>query len=141
MNEPILTVSILIFKNGKVLLVKHGEKAGHINGVYGIPGGHIEPGESEKNAAVREFFEETNISIKPLDLIDFPNNRYTADIERKNGKVKKYTMRVFLASKFEGKIKDNEETTPEWIDVNSLEKYNLLPNVASAINNAINHIN
>jgi len=36
--QPILSAHILIFNQDKVLLVKHEEGAGHINGVYGIPG-------------------------------------------------------------------------------------------------------
>ncbi len=38
------------------------------NGEWGFPKGHIEKGETETEAAVREIFEETGIKIKEQDI-------------------------------------------------------------------------
>ncbi len=49
---------ILFIANGKVLLLKRE------NGHWGLPGGHIEPGESAADAAVRETLEECQYRVK-----------------------------------------------------------------------------
>ncbi|HLD06679.1 MAG TPA: NUDIX domain-containing protein [Candidatus Nanoarchaeia archaeon] len=61
MANIIPTVGVLVYRNGEVLLVQHGAKASHLHGVYGLPAGKLEAGESEEEAAVRELFEETGL--------------------------------------------------------------------------------
>ena len=43
-------------------------KNAHGNGTWCPPGGHLEFGESNEQAAIREVKEETNISVKPEDI-------------------------------------------------------------------------
>lgn len=131
--DAAITSHILIFQNDSVLLVRHGGKAGHITGTYGIPGGHRNGNESLEEAAVREFKEETGLEVDQADLEEFLDNEYSADILRKDGTIRNFTMHIFLAKKWTGEIKENEETSPLWIDIGSLDKYNLLPNVKKAI--------
>lgn len=45
--------------NSKVLVIKRRD------GRYGLPKGHIEPGETERQAARRETFEETGLRVTP----------------------------------------------------------------------------
>lgn len=58
--EKVYAAGAIIFRKEKAgtlyLLVFSGR-----NGIWGFPKGHIEPGEDEKTAAVREIFEETGI--------------------------------------------------------------------------------
>lgn len=60
--RPALAVGAVVFKNNKVLLVKRGNPPAR--GVWAIPGGSVELGETLKTAAEREIFEETGIVIK-----------------------------------------------------------------------------
>ncbi len=136
--NPIPTAHVLLFHNGKVLIVKHAEAAGHLNGVYGIPGGRLNPGETLEDAAVRELQEETGLIVQKQNLRTYPNNSYTADIIRKNSQMEKFTMTVFVAEKFTGEMKAAPETHPVWVDVDRLYLYNLLPNVEKAVNEAFN---
>lgn len=48
-----------VFKNNQVLLVKH-KNGSH----WDFPKGHMELGETKKETAVREVFEETSVKIK-----------------------------------------------------------------------------
>jgi 8-oxo-dGTP diphosphatase len=57
------TVAGMLIYEGKVLLVKHKKL-----GIWLNPGGHIEPNELNHQAAEREFFEETGIRVKAVDL-------------------------------------------------------------------------
>lgn len=135
--NPILSAHILLFQDNNVLLVKHGEAAEHINGVYGIPGVRQNLNESLKETAVREFAEETGLVVKENELIEFPDNSYTADIQRKGGITKRYTMTVFLGRSYQGQLQSSSETTPEWISLEKISALNLLPNVENAIQAAM----
>ena len=131
--KPIPTVAVLIINDGKVLLVKHTEKAGHLTGTYGLPSGRIDENEAEGKAAVRELLEETGLRTKEDNLIEFPKNFYVADLERKGGKKMKFDWRIFLCMDYKGKIKESEETVPQWVKIEKLDQYNLLPNIKDAV--------
>ena len=137
MKETILSGHVLVSNNNKVLLIRHEEGATHRSGVYGIPGGRPEAGEELKDTAVREFKEETGLTVQKEDLIEYPNNQFSADIAKKDGTTKHYTMTVFRAHKFAGELKATEETTPEWINQEDLDQLNLLPNVKTAVLEAL----
>jgi 8-oxo-dGTP diphosphatase len=47
--------------SGRLLLIKRGHEPGA--GLWSIPGGRIEPGESDADALVREVFEETGLAV------------------------------------------------------------------------------
>jgi bis(5'-nucleosidyl)-tetraphosphatase len=50
----------IIFKDGKVCLVKHVDTGG---GHWDFPKGHVEEGESEQETALREIYEETGLKV------------------------------------------------------------------------------
>lgn len=60
--RPALAVGAVVFKDNRVLLVKRGNPPAR--GVWAIPGGSVELGETLQKAAEREIFEETGIVIK-----------------------------------------------------------------------------
>lgn len=47
---------------GRVLLVKRGREPDR--GSWSVPGGSVEPGETLRQAAVREVFEETGLRVR-----------------------------------------------------------------------------
>ncbi len=132
--DRIQTVGVIILRGDEVLLVKHGEKAGHLTGVYGFPSGRVEPNETEEKAAGRELEEETG--LKAESLKEFSNNFYLGDLPRKNGEILKATFRVFLCNEYSGELTATEETKPEWVKISSLDSYWLLPHVKEAIEGA-----
>ena len=135
--DPIQTSHVLLFDNDKVLLVRHEVAAGHLTGTYGIPGGRTDEGESLQKTVIRELAEETGLSVQEKDLQEFPNNQYTADIKRKDASTNRYKMNIFVSKQFEGILKKTSESSPEWIKLDDLSTYNLLPNVKQAIMDSI----
>lgn len=133
------SVGIVAFKDQQVLLVRHGKAAGHVEGTYGLPAGRFEEGESAIQAAKREFEEETGLGIYEEDLHEISGNVFEATMKRSDGTEKTFSWKVFFASKFEGSISGNDETTPEWVDVYELSKLELLPNVEKAIKNCLEY--
>jgi len=65
-SHPLVLVgtAVAVFNsNGEILLQKRRD------GLWGVPGGFIELGESTEEAGRREVFEETGIEIGKLDLV------------------------------------------------------------------------
>ena len=52
---------------GRLLMIKRGHEPGA--GLWSIPGGRIEPGETDAEALVREMLEETNLTVEPGRLL------------------------------------------------------------------------
>jgi|SRR3989344_3381731 len=138
--EVIPSVGVLVFKGENVLVVKHGEAAGHITGIYGIPSGKLE-GKIEKEVAVKELEEETGLQTREEDLIEFPGNHFVADIPRKDGTTKRFPWTVFLCTKYSGQLIGTDETSPEWVAISRLDTVKpLLPNVVEAVRNGLNFL-
>ncbi|RLQ94205.1 NUDIX hydrolase [Falsibacillus albus] len=65
-HQPMILVGVavaVIDESGKLLLQKR------IDGLWGVPGGFLELGESTEDAGRREVLEETGIEVGELDLI------------------------------------------------------------------------
>jgi 8-oxo-dGTP diphosphatase len=67
LNRPVLAVGAVVFKEQKVLLVKRGNPPA--KGMWAIPGGRVNLGETIQQAAEREVLEETGIRIKANEPI------------------------------------------------------------------------
>ena len=65
-TRPYLAVSAAILRNGKVLVVRRARKPAL--GVYTLPGGGVEIGETLKEAVTREVREETALEVEPVTL-------------------------------------------------------------------------
>lgn len=96
-------------KDNKVLMINFSKKWGQ---VYAPPGGKFEAGETPLDCILREYYEETGLTlINPkLQGISYWHDVYEGIIF------------IFVAEKFEGNIKESEEGKLEWIDINDLKK-------------------
>ena len=97
-------------KNGKVLMIKFFKKWGQ---VYAPPGGKFESGESPLDCIIREYYEETGLTlIKPrLQGISYWKDSTEGIIF------------VYTAEDFEGDLTTiSEEGKLEWISLESLSK-------------------
>jgi 8-oxo-dGTP diphosphatase len=57
----LLACTLLVDRNGALLLQLRDDKAPYYPNVWGLPGGAIEDGETPMEAAVRELWEETRL--------------------------------------------------------------------------------
>lgn len=87
---------IIVFDGEKVLLIKHN--GGHIS----FPKGHVENGETSKETAIRETFEETGIEAKIISD-DYYVNTYSP----KENHMK--DVLLFVGVKTGGKLKPQLE--------------------------------
>lgn len=115
-------VHIILINDNKILLQKRkGSKLWP--GYYALPAGHIDEGETQYDALVREAKEELGIEINPDDII----NNYV--VLRRNffeidGKIlEPYIDYYFEIKKYNGVPKIIEEDKCDellWADVNNL---------------------
>jgi len=67
MTETVPIVgAVLRNGQGQYLLVQ--ERKPHIYGLWNWPAGHVDAGETDSDAAVREVKEETNLDVRIVDL-------------------------------------------------------------------------
>lgn len=60
-------VGAIVLDSGRLLLVRRGRPPSA--GLWSVPGGRVEPGESDAAAVVRELFEETGLTVRPGPLV------------------------------------------------------------------------
>lgn len=77
--KPNTTVAAVVRHEGRFLLVEEHTRAGlRIN----QPAGHLDPGESLEQGAVRETLEETAYRVEPVSLIGVYMARYRPSVPR-----------------------------------------------------------
>jgi 8-oxo-dGTP diphosphatase len=63
LNSTQKNITVAVLYNNKLLLLKRGESAPWMPGKYCLPGGGIDNNESIIDAAIRELYEETKVSV------------------------------------------------------------------------------
>jgi len=102
--RPYLAVSAAIFHNGRVLIVRRARAPAH--GLYTLPGGGVELGETLEEAVIREVREETALEVAPVALAG-----YRQAIARDgSGRVERHFVILPFAARFiAGELTLNEE--------------------------------
>lgn len=68
------SVTGVVIHNGKVLLARHTYGAGI--GKLILPGGYVDYNETPQDALVREYLEETGVTVKPKNIIGIRFNMH-----------------------------------------------------------------
>jgi 8-oxo-dGTP diphosphatase len=111
-KRPFLAVSAAILRDGKVLIVRRARKPAL--GVYTLPGGVVEAGETLEQAIVREVKEETALDIAPVTLA----GHREVVIRDDDGRVERhFVILCFAARWLGGEPALNEELDEaRWVD-------------------------
>src|ERR1700686_2369688 len=103
-TRPYLAVSAAIFRDGRGLSGRRGRPPAH--GLYTLPGGGVELGETLEEAVIREVREETALNIEPVGLAGY-RQAIACDAE---GRVERhFVILPFAARWIDGEISLNEE--------------------------------
>ncbi|GIN90036.1 DNA mismatch repair protein MutT [Siminovitchia terrae] len=102
-------VAVIIFnEQNQVLLQKRADV-----GLWGIPSGHIEIGETVSEAAIREVKEETNLDIRIKKLIGVYSDVNSQIFTYPNGKIVHFITSCFLAEITGGELRCNLDESLE----------------------------
>ena len=117
-HTPIILVSsavIVINKSNEILLQKRVDSKD-----WGLPGGVMELGESFKETAERELFEETNLKCNNLKLLQIFSGK-NFYYKYPNGDETYNVIGLFKVTEFEGdlKVNDNEGLDLKFFSINN----------------------
>ncbi|CAI7619993.1 unnamed protein product [Penicillium glandicola] len=117
--DPRVGIAVFILNPaGKFVIGKR--KGSHGAGTWGLPGGHLEFGESFETCAVRETLEETGLNIQDVRYLTTTNSIMKAE--------NKHYITIFMGSVCEGSV-DPQVLEPEkcdgweWVSWDELRAY------------------
>ena len=114
-GRPQLAVSAVIFRDGQFLVVRRANVPGR--GLYSVPGGRVEHGETLHQAVAREVREETGLVI---DIVGFAGWREVLP-DPVAGRTGHYLVISFAAHWRAGEVTLNEELDDfRWITPDGL---------------------
>lgn len=111
-------VRTYLIKDNKIVVINYKK---HDNGYYDIPGGKIENDEIPEKTSIREFKEETGITITKQHYIGHNIIEYPDRI---------FDFCIFIVDDYIGEPLEFEENNSMWINIDDLYKEEkLLPSV------------
>jgi len=130
--SPILAVSAAVFRDGKVLIVRRARPPA--TGIYTLPGGGVEVGETLLEAVVREVREETELVIAPVALAGY-REAITRD---RNGRIERhFVILPFAARWIAGEPRlSGELAEAAWRDASEIASLNTTAGLDEIIANA-----
>jgi 8-oxo-dGTP diphosphatase len=131
-DRPFLAVSAAIVRAGQVLVVRRARAPA--NGLFSLPGGVVEIGETLVEALIREVREETSMAIEPVGLAG-----YREAINRdRDGRIERhFVILPFAARWLAGEPVLNEELSEaRWLRPAELAGLPTTPGLAEIVASA-----
>lgn len=126
-------MALVLDDRRRVLLVQHATR-----GIWGAPGGAVDPGETPADCVVRETWEETGLYVRPLRVAGvYGGDKYR--VRYSNGDEVEYVMTVFECGVLSGTLRpDGDETLAvRFFAVSELESEPLTPWLRSVLHDAL----
>ncbi len=128
-TRPYLAVSAAIFRDGRVLIVRRARPPAH--GLYTLPGGGVELGETLEEAVIREVREETALDVEPVALAGYRQ----AIARGASGRIERhFVILPFAARWIAGETSLNEEMAEtHWLEPADLAELKTTEGLAQII--------
>ena len=135
-QRPYLAVSAAIIREGKVLVVRRARKPAL--GIYTLPGGVVEAGETLTRALTREVREETALAIEPVALA----GHREVIVKDADGRIERHFVIMCFASRWvSGEPVLNEELDDaRWIDPAELANLRTTEGIAEIVATAVERL-
>jgi ADP-ribose pyrophosphatase YjhB (NUDIX family) len=130
--RPFLAVSAAIVRAGQVLVVRRARAPA--DGLFSLPGGVVEIGETLVQAVIREVAEETALTIEPVGLAGY---REAIARDRDDRVERHFVILPFAARWLAGEPVLNEELSQaRWLHPAELAGLPTTPGLAEIVANA-----
>ena len=128
-QRPYLAVSAAIVRDGKFLLVRRARPPS--KGLFTLPGGVVELGETLKQAVEREVREETGMTVEPVALAGFRE----AVVRDAQDRVERHFVILSFAARWQaGEPVLNEELSEaHWLEPAALAGLATTPGLAEIV--------
>ena len=128
-ERPFLAVSAAILRDGKVLLVRRARPPAR--GVFSLPGGVVEVGETLGEAVMREVREETSLEIEPVALAGY-RDVISRDTD---GRVERHFVILPFAARWLGgePVLNDELSEALWVDPAGISTLPTTPGLAAIV--------
>lgn len=123
-NEKAIFTVLVMVENEKGQLLMQKRLDPDWPGIC-FPGGHVEPGESFTNAAVRETWEETGLTIEDPRLVG------VKQFQTKNDE--RYVVFFYKATKYTGTLTSSDEGEVFWLSREELHNHVLVEDFAEML--------
>lgn len=128
-ERPYLAVSAAIVRDGNILVVRRARPPAH--GLFTLPGGVVEAGETLAQAVTREVREETGLAIEPLAMAGF---RETIVRDAQDRVERHFVILCFAARWIAGEPLLNEELSEaRWLEPAELARLQTTPGLADIV--------
>ncbi len=116
--------AVVMDGQGRLLMIRRGHEPGA--GLWSIPGGRIEPDETDAEALVREMLEETGLAVEVGALL--------GSVQRPglNGDV--IDIRDYAASVIGGRLRPGDDATDaRWVAIGDLDSLQITAGLIEAL--------
>lgn len=109
---------------GRLLVIRRGHPPGA--GLWSLPGGRVEPGESDADAVVRELAEETGLRVAPGTLV--------GSVDRPGADGATYDIRDYAATVTGGTLRAGDDADEaRWVAPDELRRLPTTPGLLDAL--------
>ena len=135
-DRPFLAVSAAIIRDGRVLVVQRAR--GPALGIWTMPGGVVEAGETLTEALKREIEEETTLTIEPVTLA---GHREMVARDSDQRVARHFVILCFASRWIAGEPKLNEELSDfRWLKLEDLAGLKTTDGLAEIVATAFERI-
>ncbi|MDI3502413.1 MAG: 8-oxo-dGTP diphosphatase [Archaeoglobi archaeon] len=129
-KHPIPSVGALIFRNGRLLVIKRGNPP--YAGYWSVPGGKVNWGESLEEALKREIREELLVEIEVEKLAGIVESIY-----REDGEVKyHYIIIDYFCRIVSGEpVASDDALELRWVTMDELKELDVTPTLLKLLKN------
>jgi ADP-ribose pyrophosphatase len=122
-DRPIVAVGAAVCRDGRVLVVQRGKPPS--KGVWTVPGGAVDLGETMRQAAAREVQEECGIQIEVGEVVGILDNIIPAPTgQGPTGILYHYAIIDFAARYVSGELTPSDELMDAaWVHPDELDTY------------------